>query len=67
MIDDPQENFNVAGELAYAEVRGVNEKVQENSAFRLSHCQIFRLSHFQIVIDLSKMLRAGWREALPTF
>ena len=21
MIDDPQENFNVAGELAYAEVR----------------------------------------------
>jgi len=39
MIDDPQENFNVAGELAYAE----------------------------IVTELSKMLQAGWREALPAF
>ena len=28
MIDDPQENFNVAGESAYAEV-GVNGKKEE--------------------------------------
>ena len=49
MIDDPQENFNVAGELAYAEVGGWMKKfkkilLSDCHIVKFSDCHIFRLS-----------------------
>ena len=74
MIDDPQENFNVAGESAYAEV-GVHGKKGKFQLWKYAEVgwmerkknfvSFKNFFFFQMVAELSQMLRAGWREALP--